>query len=78
MHKQFPAATANNIDVQDDRKLGTLLEWMPSAFVMFLLWNVRSVVIIFFDELLQCSKFLTEHTKKPVTGVGDKIIVFWP
>jgi hypothetical protein len=37
LHKQFPSATANNIDVQDDRKIGTLLEWMPSAFVLFLL-----------------------------------------
>lgn len=68
----------NSSLLQDDRKLGILLEWMPSAFLMFLLWNVRSVVIIFFNELLQCSKFLTEQTKKPVMDVGDKIIVFWP
>jgi len=27
----------NSSLLHDDRKLGTLLEWMPSAFVMFLL-----------------------------------------
>jgi hypothetical protein len=37
LHKQLLSATDNNIDFQDDKEFGTLLEWMPSAFVMFLL-----------------------------------------